>query len=248
MVERDDRTAVATFFTGEALAIGSRITLENAPAQHARVRRLQPGDPVRLLDGRGRIASGEILSVTKREVAVAVHGMTEQAKPAPLEVIVPIADRDRMLFAAEKSVELQVTGWRPVYFARSRSVSPRGEGEKFRDKLRARMYAALEQSGNAWMPELHDDAEAIDVLRSTPAEWNRLLLHPDGAPLAEVVGNDPTVVAVGPEGGLERPEIAAAEALGWHMASLGSITLRFETAVIAAAAVVRASQQSSWSL
>jgi 16S rRNA (uracil1498-N3)-methyltransferase len=248
MVERDDRPAIATLLTGETLAIGSRIALEDAPAQHARVRRLKAGDAVRLLDGRGLVASGAFLAVTKREVAVAVHGVTEHPRPAPLDVIVPIADRDRMLLAAEKCVELRVTGWRPVYFARSRSVSPRGEGDKFRDRIRARMEGALEQSGNAWMPDLHDDSEAMDVLRSTPVEWNRLLLHPDGAPLAELAGNDPTVVAVGPEGGLEGPEIAAAEALGWHLASLGPITLRFETAVIAAVAVVRASQQSSRSL
>lgn len=245
MVERDDRSAVATFFTGEPLAVGSHVALERAAAQHARVRRLQPGDPVHLLDGRGHIASAEFLAVTKGEVTVAVHAVVEQSKPAPLEVIVPIADRDRMLLAAEKCVELQVTGWRPAYFSRSRSVSPRGEGEKFRDKTRARMHGALEQSGNAWMPEVHDDAEALDVLRGVPAEWNRLLLDSGGAPLAGIASNTPTVIVVGPEGGLEKPEVAAAKALGWRAVSLGPTTLRFETAIIAAVAIVRAAQQSS---
>jgi 16S rRNA (uracil1498-N3)-methyltransferase len=50
------------------------------------------------------------------------------------------------------------------------------------------------------------------------------------------------VLVFGPEGGLEpgeRERLAAAE---WMPASLGRTTLRFETAGLAAAAVVRAAQ------
>jgi 16S rRNA (uracil1498-N3)-methyltransferase len=161
-----------------------------------------------------------------------------------LDVIVPVADKDRMLWAAEKCAELQITSWRPVYFSRSRSVTPRGEGAKFSEKVKARMQSALEQSGAAWMPDLHQESEVTDALRSIPSEWKRLLLDMSGTPLPRIASNGPTSVAVGPEGGLDRTEIAAAEERGWKLASLNATTLRFETAVVAAAAVIRATQLS----
>jgi 16S rRNA (uracil1498-N3)-methyltransferase len=175
-------------------------------------------------------------------MTVSVEGVTHVPRPTPLEVIVPVADRDRMLLAAEKCVELQVTAWRPVYFARSRSVSSRGEGPKFREKVRARMRSALEQCGAAWMPAIEDETEGSAALQTAAGEWSRFLLDAGGKALAGLVASVPTVIAVGPEGGLEPEEFAVAQECGWVFASLGSTTLRFETAVIAAASVIRATQ------
>jgi 16S rRNA (uracil1498-N3)-methyltransferase len=162
-----------------------------------------------------------------------------------LEVIVPVADRDRMLLAAEKVVELQATAWRPAYFARSRSVSPRGEGEKFGARVRARMRAALEQSGGSWLPDVHVEVDWPDAAEAVPRAWTRLLMDAAGASLSSIAGNSPTAIAVGPEGGLEDTERTRAERAGWRLASLGAGTLRFETAIIAAAAVIRALQFSA---
>jgi 16S rRNA (uracil1498-N3)-methyltransferase len=205
---------------------------------------VQRGDPVRLVDGRGRVGSGELLSLGKEDLTVSIERLAEIPRPVTLEAIVPVADKDRMLWAAEKCAELQITAWRPVHFARSRSVTPRGEGPKFSEKVKARMQSALEQSGAAWMPDIHDESEMSEALTSIPIEWQRLLLDVIGAPLARIGCNGPTSIAVGPEGGLERNEIAAAEERGWKLASLNPTTLRFETAVVAAAAVIRATQLS----
>ena len=106
------------------------------------------------------------------------------------------------------------------------------------------MQSALEQSGGAWMPEIHAEREALEAMKSVPAEWARFLLDAGGAPLVSRVRECQIVLAVGPEGGLERQELFAAEELGWSMTSIAETTLRFETAVIAGAAIVRAAQSS----
>jgi len=242
-VERHDRAPVVALFSAEPLAEGD-MRLPEAPAQHARVRRVEPGAAVRLLDGRGRVADAVVRTIDKKGMAVSILAITEIARPTPLEVIVPVADRDRMLLAAEKCVELQVTAWRPAYFARSRSVSPRGEGEKFHEKVRARMQSALEQCGAAWMPELHEEADVSDAMRQIPGDWNRLLLDVTGVALPSMIQNGSISIAVGPEGGLERRELEEAQHRGWRPASIGGTTLRFETAIIAGAAVIRAAQLS----
>ena len=235
---------ITLFHDGE-LREGTRADLSDDAAQHARVRRSAPGDPVQLVNGKGAVATGRITTLGKRGAGVDVESVNAVARPSALAVVVPVADRDRMLLAAEKCVELQVTEWHPVYFARSRSVSPRGEGERFREKLLARMRSALEQSGGAWLPQVMDEAEAADVWGRVMPAARRLLLQPGGQPIATNVTSGPMALAVGPEGGFEESEIAAAERCDWIPASLGSTTLRFETAVIAAAAVIRATQLTS---
>jgi 16S rRNA (uracil1498-N3)-methyltransferase len=185
--------------------------------------------------------------ISKTAVTLSLTRIVDVPRPPLLEVIVPVADRDRMLLAAEKCAELQITAWRPVYFARSRSVTPRGEGSKFGQKVRARMQSALEQSGGAWLPDLYPEAEWRDAMTDVSSELQRFLLDQDGSPLAVRARGAAAAMAVGPEGGLESGEVAAALESGWVGVSLGPTTLRFETAVIAGAAVIRASQLSNGS-
>jgi 16S rRNA (uracil1498-N3)-methyltransferase len=243
-VDRHDRAPIAGFYWTGAANAGDVLRLPEDLARHAHVRRLRPGARVRLADGSGALAFGEATSVSAKEFVVTVADRKVVPAPTPLHVVVPVADRDRMLVAAEKCVELQATVWRPTYFARSRSVSPRGEGEKFREKVRARMVAALEQSGGAWLPELMDEAEWPDAVTRVDAPV-RLLLDASGSPIGERAGSGPVVLAVGPEGGLEPAELESARAHGWLTVSIAASTLRFETAIVAGVAIVRALQQSA---
>jgi 16S rRNA (uracil1498-N3)-methyltransferase len=145
-----------------------------------------------------------------------------------------------MLLLAEKAVELGASVWRPVVYRRSRSVSPRGEGEGFRDKLHLRMIGALEQSGGAWLPTLHPEVE-LDAALQADSGLSGILLDGGGQPLLALRDSliPPVAIAFGPEGGLERDEQALFAARGWRPASIGANVLRFETAGIAALALVR---------
>ena len=243
-MERRDRPVVTLFWEAASFVEGESLVVGDQAAHHAQVRRVRDGDPVRLLDGAGQIAHGLIAAMARKTLTISISRVESIPRPLPLEVVVPVADRDRMLLAAEKCAELQVTSWRPVYFARSRSVSTRGEGPKFHEKVRARMRSALEQSGGAWLPALQDEAEAGEALRERPMGATRFLLDMPGEPLATLASSVPTTVAVGPEGGLEPSELAVAAENGWTAASLGPTTLRFETAVMSAAAVIRAIQHT----
>ncbi len=238
MVECPHR-AVTTFFAPEAPIAGSPLTLGADIAHHARVRRLDTGAIVRLTDGSGNIGSGTIVRITKQSVTVDVTEVSVIDPPAAVHLVVPVADRERMLWLAEKATELAVTSWRPLLWRRSRSVSPRGEGSMFQAKVRARMVSALEQSGGAWLPALYPDATVERAIASAPPGM-RLLLDADGPPILEAPLEGPVTIAVGPEGGIERDESAALVEAGWTRVSLGDTILRFETAGVAALSVVRA--------
>lgn len=230
-----------SFFTEGALVEGGQVELDEGALAHARARRVSAGEAARLLDGRGAVAAGIIAAIGKRTLTIDVTSVTRVERPSPLEVIVPVADRDRMLLAAEKCAEMQVTSWRPAWFGRSRSVSPRGEGPRFREKVVARMRSALEQSGGAWMPEVHPEADLAEVVAAVTAPV-KLVLDSSGTSPRDRISNAGIALLVGPEGGFEDGELRGIIEKGWASMALGATTLRFETAIIAGVAAVRALQ------
>jgi 16S rRNA (uracil1498-N3)-methyltransferase len=246
VVVGQNHAAVATFYAPGTWS--TRVELGEGAAHHATVKRLEVGDPVRLTNGAGIRAHARVATLGKRGFSVECIATSVELVEAPahVELWAPVGDRDRMLLLAEKAVELGVTAWRSVVYRRSRSVNPRGEGEAFREKLRARMIAALEQSGGAWLPEILPE-DTIAAIASCTFTGGTVLLDPLGQPLPELISSlhAPVVLALGPEGGLEPDERAAFVDAGWRTASLGGNILRFETAGIAGVALVRALLQSS---
>jgi len=244
-VDDTHRTIVATFYAPGTWA--ARVELGDNAAHHAAVKRLVVGDPVRLTNGAGIRAHGHIDALVKRTIAVeVVHASVERVhEPKHIELWAPVGDRDRMLWLAEKAVELGVTRWRSVMYRRSKSVNPRGEGAAFLEKVQHRMIGALEQSAGAWLPEVMPES-TIDAIASCTHEGGAILLDPLGQPLPELMPtvHVPVVLALGPEGGLEPDERAAFIDAGWRAASLGPNILRFETAGVAGVAIVRALLQS----
>lgn len=232
-------TSVATFFSDASLEPGRTVDLGEGEVHHARVRRMEPGSRVQLVNGAGVVAFGALTNVTRRSVSVAIDDVSHVAPPPAVHLFAPIGDRDRMLWLAEKTTELGITSWRGVMWRRSRGVTPRGEGESFHAKLRVRMIGALTQSGGAWLPAILPDLAAEDAFDAAD-RGGRLFLDVTGEPMLTATLNAPLTIALGPEGGLEDDERSRLSAAGWMPVSLGGTTLRFETAGIAALAIVRA--------
>jgi 16S rRNA (uracil1498-N3)-methyltransferase len=245
VVERPDRASIATFFAADRFVAGEHISLGDESAQHARVLRIGPGAIVELRNGIGGAARGGIARVTKRSVMIDVEEVWSIPVAAPVHLLVPVADRDRMLMLAEKATELGATSWRPVMWRRSRSVAGRGEGPTFVGRIRARMISALIQSGGGWLPEIHPSATVSRAIAAAPA-GTRLLLDVSGRQnMLDVEPSFPLVIALGPEGGLASDEAEEMLDAGFTPVRLTSTMLRFETAGIAALAIARAIAEST---
>lgn len=233
------RPTVASFVAPRPLGAGA-VSLGEDAAHHARVRRLDAGDPVTVRDGAGAVADGRIARLTKSALEVEVERVVQLPPPPPVHLLAPVGDRDRMLWLAEKATELGVASWRAVRWQRSRSVSPRGEGEAFAAKVRARMAQALAQCEGAWLPALLPDAEPEDLGGVVP-DGVRVVLDEEGEPFDGVATSSTSVVlALGPEGGLEPGELALLDAAGFRRARLPGNILRFETAGVVGVAFARA--------
>ena len=239
MVERRGRAGVATFFAPETPVVGAQSSLEEEAAHHARVRRVDVGHKVRLLDGAGAVALGTLVRLAKAHMLVEVDSTVTIPAPPPVHMLVPVADKYRKLWLAEKCAELGAASWRPVLWRRSRNVSPRGEGMTFHSRVRARMIAALEQSGNAWLPTLFPEATVERAIAAAP-RGAHVVLDAGGDAMLTTEMIAPLSIAVGPEGGIEPDERALLVDAGWLPVNVADTTLRFETAGIAALAIARA--------
>jgi 16S rRNA (uracil1498-N3)-methyltransferase len=240
-----DRAGLAagrpTFVTAESFSAGSSCILDEHAVRHMRVLRLAAGALVGLRDGRGSIGEGQIVRLTKSQAHIDITSAEFVEPPPAVHLLVPVADRDRMLWLAEKAGELACTSWRPVLWRRSRSVSPRGEGMSFQAKIRARMELAMAQSEGAWLPQLFPEANLERALLAAPA-GDRLMLDPGGTPFTaapRTATPASIVIALGPEGGIEEDEYEAVARAGFMPVSLGPTILRFETAGIIAMGIAR---------
>ncbi|HEX4683327.1 MAG TPA: RsmE family RNA methyltransferase, partial [Gemmatimonadaceae bacterium] len=204
-MERDDRppvapvAPVATFFSEGVLNEPAVVELPEGVAHHARVKRLREGDAIRLTNGAGTIASATLERIGRSGCTAAVRSSERVPPQRAIHLRPPVADRERMLLLAEKATELGIASWQAIRWSRSMSVSPRGEGAVFRAKIQARIIAALEQSGGAWLPTILGDADAESIDR--PPETLPLLLDADGEPIMGIGGTSESTVLFGPEGG-----------------------------------------------
>jgi 16S rRNA (uracil1498-N3)-methyltransferase len=238
-VERQRHPRVATFFADTRPTAGASVTLDDETLRHVRALRLSPGDPVRLVDGAGAVAAGVLSRADKRSAAVQIESVDSVPRGADVHLLVPVADKDRMLWLAEKSVELGIASWSSVIWQRSRGVETRGQGADFTRKVRARMVSALLQCGGAWLPEMREERALADAITAAGA-GTRLLLDIGGAPIGSMPLQEPLTIAIGPEGGIESYERDLFVRGRFLPARLGGNILRLETAGIAALAIVLA--------
>jgi 16S rRNA (uracil1498-N3)-methyltransferase len=221
------------------LVAGSWLTVPDSEAHHLRVRRAAEGSEVRLLDGEGNVGSG-VLGWNKKSAMVQIARVAAEPRPPELTLAVGAGDRDRLAWLAEKSAELGVTDLVPLETARTGGVATRLRGDQL-DRLQLRAREAIKQSGAAWAPRIHM-LMALEELLSRPAMGQRWVGLAGGAPAPAALDQDPLTVAIGPEGGWTDAEVQALVTAGYRATSFGPHVLRFETAALAAAAVIASSR------
>ncbi len=214
---------------------GGVVILDEDEAHHIRVRRVAEGQAVRLVDGRGGIATARV-SFERDVAAVRVVATTQVAPPATTDVLSAAGDRERFLLLVEKATELGATRVVPIITERSQQVATRFQATHV-EKAARRAREALKQCGGAWMPVVAAPLPLVEALKAPPARAVRLLADPDGGALPPLREGDTVQWAVGPEGGFTDPERALLLAAGFRPVALGRTMLRFETAAIAALAL-----------
>lgn len=222
-------------FVDLALVQGADIELPAAAARHVQVRRLQPGDALRLFDGRAGEWAATVQRMGRTQVAVRVGAFdpVEREAALPVTVALGMPANERMDFLVEKATELGVHAIQPLLCERS---VLRLSGERAQRKCehwRSIAVAAAEQCGRTRVPRVLPVCSLTSFLDQPSLAAQRVMLSPaaDAPALRELLPDSRGLVTLsGPEGGLTSAEEQAALACGFRRARLGPRTLRAETA------------------
>ncbi len=218
-----------------ALSAGRALILSDEEAHHLKVRRAEDGEIVRVQDGEGTIGTGMLAWANKR-ATVHIGSVELVDAPPPLSLAVGAGDRDRFGWLVEKAAELGVTELIPLETERTAAVATRIR-ETHLAKLSARAREAIKQSGAAWAPRISQTMSVTDLC-ARPGPGKRWVAEKGGAAPPVRIGPEAITVAIGPEGGWTELELAHLEAGGFRVTALAPQILRFETAAIAAAALI----------
>lgn len=230
------------FFVEDALYPGARVVLpEGQSRQITGVFRLGRNDKVRLFNGDGTDYEATIVLPRKDRLELDVaEGEPSRPEPRPaIDLHMALIRADPFDLVIQKATELGVARIVPVLTERCVVSFPTGRTAQKAERWRRIAIEAAEQSGRARIPEVElvlDLASALERDRDMPTlllwEYERATTLAQALPPQA----DSLRIVVGPEGGLTPAEVEMARAQGAQPVTLGPLTLRAETAALAAIA------------
>lgn len=199
-----------------------------------RVLRLELGDHVQLIDGRGGLYEAEIIDAHPKKVALKLLSrQTEYAKRNHyLHIAVaPTKNIERLEWFLEKATEIGIDEISLINCQRSERKEAKAE------RLNKIITAAMKQSLKAYHPVLND-ITPFQKLISQPFDGQKYIAHCEPGEKLElskaIKSNGRYLILIGPEGDFAPKEIEDALQNGFEPITLGNSRLRTETAALEA--------------
>lgn len=225
------------FFTPDLNPSLENFILSEEESKHAvRVLRMDSGDRLYLIDGRGGLYQAEIIDPhPKRTVLKILDIKTDYQKPNyHLHIAVgPTKNIDRIEWFLEKATEVGIQEVTPI-------ICEHSERKEVKlDRLNKVIVSAMKQSLKAYLPKLNLAVSFKQFLKDLPEEGlQKAIAHcvdSDKKYLDQVfTAGQHYIILIGPEGDFSAEEIDLALAAGFQPISLGEARLRTETAALAA--------------
>lgn len=223
------------YLEDQPLATGAMIVGGDEAHHAARVKRVEVGEGVELLDGRGGVGRGAVAEIGKGdrgrwEVRVEVTEVRQTPPLSPrLEVLTAAPKGGRLEELIDGLSQVGAASWALLETQRGQ-VDPRpGKLER----LGRTAAEASKQCGRAWHLQIGMGMNLGRVLDA----GNVVVADSSGEPYTQG-GKETIRLLVGPEGGWTREELETARGAGARVARFGAYAMRIETAAVAAAAIV----------
>lgn len=193
------------------------------------VLRLEIGDKIILGDGRASVAEATIIEMSHGNISVSLQKIeSKEEAETKVNLYLAILKKENFELAVQKGVETGVSNIIPVITERTVKTGLNTE------RLLKIIREASEQSGRSIVPALSPILDFKDALIDNPETEEKVIFHLENAPYSPEKNIKSSNIFIGPEGGFTEKEIELAKEAGYTVASLGSLTLRGETAAIIA--------------
>jgi 16S rRNA (uracil1498-N3)-methyltransferase len=239
-------------FCSQMLVDGLETELETRNNHYLiHVLRVTVGSALILFDGKANEFDAVVNAVSRRAVTVTVQARrplaTSVESPLHTTLAIAISKGDRMDWVMQKATELGVSEIQPLLTRRVEVKLNSGRAEKKLAHWQAVLIGACEQSGRTILPQLNSHlllSEWLDNLPALSPSEARLTMQPTGTSFNDfsqqfVAVPSRACVLVGPEGGFDEGEIAAAAEAGFVCVRLGERILRTETAPMVALSLLQ---------
>lgn len=221
------------FYTPEIS--GTNYTLDETESKHCvRVLRLEKGDQITLVDGRGGFYTAEITYPNPKRCMVDVIKSEQNFGLRKFQVhiaIAPTKSIERIEWFLEKATEIGISRITPLLCQHSERKEIKNE------RLEKVIISAMKQSLKAYLPQLDPLTKFSDFI-SQPFDGQKFIAHCDEQHRdllkKMVVLNQNYLILIGPEGDFSSEEIEMAIQAGFQPVSLGESRLRTETAGVVA--------------
>ena len=223
------------FYTPTIRLTDTAFILDEAESKHAiKVLRLNAGDKINLVDGKGTFFDAEITQAHAKKCELRILSSNKETdnKSAIHIAIAPTKNNDRLEWFVEKATEIGIAEITPL-------ICQRSERKMLKtDRLEKTAIAAMKQSLKASLPKVNEPITFKDFIKITPKQSNLFIAHcldKTEKHLSEIcTKNKETLVLIGPEGDFTKEEIDLAIKNQFKPISLGKSRLRTETAGIVA--------------
>jgi 16S rRNA (uracil1498-N3)-methyltransferase len=223
------------FYTPDIQPVHPQYFLNEEESKHAvRVLRLQPGDDVQLIDGRGGLYEAKITDAHPKRVILQITSVINEFNKRNhyLHIaIAPTKNIERLEWFLEKATEIGIDEISLIISQRSERKDVKTE------RLNKIITSAIKQSIKAYHPVLNAPA-ALPALLSKPFEGQKFIAHcmpGDKVDLREALDlHGRYLILIGPEGDFSPAEADEALHNGFKAITLGQTRLRTETAALEA--------------
>ncbi len=214
--------------------------LPEEESQHAvKVLRLEAGDKIELVDGKGNYYEAEIAFPHHKHCQVNVLNKVSDYRPQPVHIhiaIAPTKNMDRLEWFAEKVTEIGVGEISLLLCDHSERKVVKT------DRLEKILVSAMKQSKKAYLPRLNEMISFKEFMKK-PHPEHCYIAHcyeQDKRSLAkDYQAGEDVLVLIGPEGDFSEEEVRLAIEKGFVPVTLGESRLRTETAGVVACHTVQ---------
>lgn len=195
------------------------LPLPAGEAKHAIALRLKPDDHFLITNGQGLMLSAIIVERSKKEMTVRIKEDISDKYPSNKIIfdlfVSPLDDSARTEFIIEKATELGASN---IYLIKMENSSFRTSSfDRKLERLNKKAIAAIKQSQNRCLPEIHELSEFDDFLKKADNYDAIILGDPEGGNVENAIkslkkntdklASPKVAIIVGPEGGISNKEL-----------------------------------------